>query len=51
MAFAYEREEWRAALRGVAAASCPPGHHHMTANRHGGGTCIHCGDTIGGDEL
>lgn len=45
------QSEHREALRRNTLGACPPGRHHMMPDRNGGGTCTHCGDTIGADEL
>ena len=48
----WERDEWRAALRGRQAPApvCRNG-HRMVANRVGGGTCSVCGLTVDAEEI
>lgn len=48
----WERDEWRAALRGPQppAPPCRNG-HRMAPNRVGGGSCTVCGLTVDREEI
>ncbi len=49
MAYEYERDEWRNALRHSSNLPCL--NHDMQPNLLGGGTCTHCGEDVDREEL
>lgn len=48
MAYEFQRDEWRASLRGTV-LDCYQ--HHYIPDGHGGGVCAGCGMTLRGEEL
>ena len=46
----HEVEEWRGALRHSTVTACQPGAHRMVRDGHGG-VCVHCGETVNGEDL
>ncbi len=50
MAYEFQRDEWRASLRGQRLlADCY--RHHFVPTPNGGGVCAGCGMTLRGEEL
>lgn len=47
----WEAQEARDAERAGGFTSCQPGKHRMISDRHGGGVCVNCGDTVSAGEL
>lgn len=50
MAYEWERDEWRSAVRADRGQTTCYQHDYQP-NRQGGGTCTGCGDTIDWEEM